>query len=33
MFLGRLGPLTILAAVSRQGRQSQVAYPAGSIST
>jgi trk system potassium uptake protein len=33
MFTGRLGPLTILAAVSRQGKRSPVAYPTGTIST
>jgi trk system potassium uptake protein TrkH len=33
MFVGRLGPLTILAAVSRQGKRSSVAYPTGTIST
>lgn len=33
MFIGRLGPLTILAAVSREGKRSAVAYPSGSIST
>jgi trk system potassium uptake protein TrkH len=33
MFVGRLGPLTILAAVSRQGKRSPVAYPTGTIST
>lgn len=33
MFMGRLGPLTILAAVSRQGKRSPVAYPTGNIST
>lgn len=33
MFVGRLGPLTILAAVSRQGKRPPVAYPTGTIST